>query len=251
MVQSGRRWLGWMAIACAGVLAGCGTQPATTSGHGAAAPSTGATACVSGQAANGSNATIPQEPTSGVASVSGKCWAKIAGTPITNAVLRSAPAGSSAEWKAAWTPTDLYVWCDVTTGRPVINTNTATPYEDDAVEVYLDASNNYAGAYGANTGQLLINSGGLTNSTLGTDHSLLSTEGAKAVEATGQTGYTVLLAEPWTDMHFQPAASAIIGFTIGVDFPGTGAVHRAGQTMWQGTVNNWDNDKGWGLLTLG
>jgi hypothetical protein len=41
-----------------------------------------------------------------------------------------------------------------------------------------------------------------------------------------------------------------VGFTIGVDFPGPGAIHRQGQTTWQGTESNWDNDKGWGVLAL-
>ena len=64
-------------------------------------------------------------------------------TPITKAVLRTAPAKASAEWNAAWSPTDLYVWCHVHLGRPVIDTNTSIPYEDDAVEIYLDGSSNY------------------------------------------------------------------------------------------------------------
>jgi hypothetical protein len=69
-------------------------------------------------------------------------------------------------------------------------------------------------------------------------------------EATTGTGYSVLLIMPWSDLGVTPAVNAKIGFTIGVDFPGPGAVKRAGQTMWQGTEENWDNDRAWGRLTL-
>ncbi len=223
------------------LLAGCGAAAGQAAGGGA---------CVAGKAATGTNANIPQEPASGVATIAGKCWAKIGGTAITTAVIGSAPSGTSSTWKAAWTPKALYIWTHVHTGRKLINSNTASPWEDDSVEVYLSGTNDQSGSYVAGTGQILINSGGLTNSSFGTDHSQLPTAGATELEATTKGGYSTLLIMPWSDLGAAAKAKTQIGFTIGVDFPGSGATKRHGQTMWLGTNKNYQSDTGWGTLTL-
>lgn len=238
--------IGWLLA-----LAGCGGA-----GHSSGSKAVAAgVQCVSSPAASGAIGTAAQEPATGVSAISGSCWAQITGTPITEAVIGSMPAGASATWKAAWTPQDLYVYADVVTERAVINTNTGAPWEDDSVEIYLSGTNDHSGAYPGLTGQLLINSGGLTNSTLGTDHAALPTTHATATEQTSSTGYQILLSMPWGNLGVStPAQGTKIGFTIGVDFPGTGAAHRAdggGQVMWQGTSTNWESDAAWGVLQLG
>ena len=242
-----------VSVGCALALTGCGAA-STASKPGAA---TGK--CVTGAAAKGAIGTAPLEPASGVNVLTGACWAKIHSTAIahvvhlSNAATASVPAGVSATWKAAYTATNLYIYANVVTGRPVINTNTTNQWEDDSVEIYLSGSNSHTGAYTTDTGQLLINSGGLTNSTLGGDHSKLPTSGAKATEHTTSTGYQVLLAMPWANLGTTVKKGAEIGFTIGVDFPGKGATSRAkggGQLMWQGGNTNWNNDTAWGALKL-
>ena len=222
------------------LLAGCGAGRAAAGGG----------ACVAGKAATGTNANIPAEPASGVATIAGKCWAKIAGTPITTAVIGSAPSGTSAQWKAAWAPKALYIWTHVHTGAALVNSNTGSPWEDDTVELYLSGTNDHSGAYVAGTGQILINSGGLTDTSLGGDHSQLPTAGASELEAATKGGYSTLLVMPWNDLGAAAKAKTQVGFTVGVDFPGSGATKRHGQTMWLGTNTNWENDSSWGTLTL-
>ncbi len=225
-------------------MAGCGAK----GGAKPAAASNGK--CVAGAAAKGAVGTAPLEPTAGVDTIAGKCWAGIKGTPITLAVIGSAPSGTSAKWKAAYTAKDLYIYANVVTGRPVINTNTTNQWEDDSVEIYLSGSNDHSGAYPQGTGQILVNSGGLTNSTLGGDHAKLPTSGATALEHTTSTGYQVLLAMPWGNLGTTVKKGTDVGFTVGVDFPGKGATKRSGQLMWQGTNTNWNSDSGWGAIKL-
>ena len=103
------------------------------------------------------------------------------------------------------------------------------------------------------TGQILVNSAGLTNSSFGTDHGKLPTSGAKELEHTTSKGYQILLAMPWGNLGTTVKKGADVGFSIGVDFPGTGAAKRSqggGQLMWQGTKNNYATDSGWGAIKL-
>ncbi len=247
------------ALLAALALAACGGAPAQHQAQSSSASSAAAVAatpgldCVAGQAATGATGTAPQEPDAGVNSVGGACWTKIAGTPITANVIRTAPAGTSASWKAAWSKTtkDLYIWTDVHTGRKLINSNQQNPWEDDTVEIYLGGADDHSGAYGPNTGQLVVNSIGLTDLTLGSDHTNLPTVGATAHETQSATGYTILLIMPLSNLKAAPASGTKMAFSVGVDYPGTGATSRAGQTMWQGTSTNWNNDSAWGTLVLG
>ncbi len=230
------------------VVAGCG---AASSGSKPAASGSGK--CVAGAAANGATGTAPLEPASGVDTITGKCWAQIKGSPITMSVIGSQPAGTSASWKAAYTAKDLYIYTNVVTGRPLINSNKANPWEDDTVEIYLSGTNDHSGPYPQGTGQILVNSAGLTNSSFGTDHGKLPTSGAKELEHTTSKGYQILLAMPWGNLGTTVKKGADVGFSIGVDFPGTGAAKRSqggGQLMWQGTKNNYATDSGWGAIKL-
>lgn len=236
-----------LTVGCVLALTGCGAASS------AAKPGTATGKCVAGAVAKGAIGTAPLEPSAGVDAITGSCWSKIKGTPITQAVIGSQPAGTSAKWKAAYTSKDLYIYANVVTGRPVINTNTTNQWEDDSVEIYLSGSNSHTGAYTTGTGQILVNSGGLTNSTLGGDHAKLPTSGAKAVEHTSSKGYQVLLSMPWGNLGTTVKKGGEVGFTIGVDFPGKGATKRSnggGQLMWQGGNTNWSNDSAWGALKL-
>lgn len=244
---------GWR---CVPLLTVSGALLIATAGCGAAAKTAAANktavTCVSGQAGSASSGNIntPQEPAAGVNSLTGKCWASIAPTPIAEAVIRTPPAGSSAEFKTAWSPKDFYVWAHVHTGRTsLINTNTSNVWEDDTVEVYL-GTNDHAGAYQSGDGQIDINSGGMTNSNFGPDHAGLPSTGAQETEKATAHGYTVWLAFPMGNIGVAPKKGTQIGFTIGVDFPNSSATKRIGQTMWVGTVANSSNDSAWGTATL-
>ena len=213
---------------------------------------TSAIPCVSGQEGSTSKGTVntPQEPDAGVNSITGKCWAEIAPTPITEAVIRTPPAGSSAEFRTAWSPNYFYVWTHVHTGRSSLtNTNTSAVWQDDTVEVYLGV-NDHAGAYRTGDGQFDINSGGLTNTNFGPDHSQAGTTGAHESEVKTANGYTTLLEMPLANLGLTPKKGLLVGFTVGVDFPDTSASKRVGQTMWVGTVANSSNDSAWGTAIL-
>lgn len=256
-------------LLAASLLAACGTAAPTTSlsSSSAASATSSATTSYTSASSTASSTTpgsqqspsvsptqIPEEQSSCINVTTGACWAKIAGTPVSKVVIGSMPLGASATWKAAWTPQALYVYANVVTPGTPVNTNTSALWEDDGVEIYLSGTNDHSGPYPKYTGQLLVNSAGLTNSTLGTDHTLLPTPGAKATEQMSSTGYQILLSLPWSDLGVKaPAQGTKIGFTLAVDFAGTGAVSRAkggAQVTWYGTVNNWDNDSAWGILQL-
>jgi hypothetical protein len=222
-----------------------------TAGCGAAGKASNAK-CVSGSAGSAASGQIntPREPSTGVDSLTGKCWASIKATPIAKAVIRTPPSGSSADFKTAWSPKYFYVWAHVHTGRTsLINTNTSAVWQDDTVEVYL-GTNDHAGAYQTGDGQIDINSGGMTSSNFGPDHADLPSTGAQEAEKQTAHGYTVWLEFPIANIGVSAKKGAKVGFTIGVDWPDSSATKRIGQTMWVGNASNSGNDAAWGTATL-
>ena len=106
-------------LLCGMVVSACGAS----AGAKPAGQSATTAACQAGKAASGTAVTAAKEPDSGVNKPSGPCWADIAPTTWNTAYIGSTPAGTSTEFKVAWSPTYLYVWSQVQLGRAPICTD--------------------------------------------------------------------------------------------------------------------------------
>ncbi|HYO20807.1 MAG TPA: sugar-binding protein, partial [Flavisolibacter sp.] len=189
-------------------------------------------------------------------------------TPVVNAKKRTAPITidgntQEANWELTnnitktiigtpnntvrfgvlWDSLNLYVAVTVTDGNKY--NESANAWDDDAVEIYIDADNNGGTAYGANDRQFMKEWNSTTvwektNKTTGVQHAWANTA----------TGYTMELLIPWSNMGISnPKAGFTIGFDLANDDDDNGST-RESQRMWAGDGNNWQYTQSFGDLVL-
>ena len=148
---------------------------------------------------------------------------------------------NTATFGVMWDNTNLYI------GAKVLDANlfndSPDTWEDDGIEVYIDANNNKAASYDGLDNQIIKNyneSGVFTKFSLsGLQHGWAAVTG----------GYTIEFAVPWSSLGITPSGTTQIGFDIGYDDDDNGG-SRDHQAVWNGTVNNYQNTSGFGTLKL-
>ena len=142
---------------------------------------------------------------------------------------------------AMWDSTNLYVAVKVLDSN--LFNDSANTWEDDSVEVYIDANHNRGTTYDSFDRQFVkgYNDTGLSSigSTTGVVHAVTSITG----------GYTVEMSIPWSNLGVTPTSGMLIGFDIGNnddDNAGT----RESQLVWWGNSNNYNNTSAFGDLML-
>src|SRR5207253_9400462 len=110
-----------------------------------------------------------------------------------------------------WDNTNLYVGVRVLDGN--LFSDSPDTWEDDAVEIYIDANNNKLTTYDGRDNQIIKN---YNKSTVFTKVAVTGLQHAWAA-VTG--GYSVELAIPWTQLGFSgaPAAATKVGFDVAYD----------------------------------
>ena len=142
---------------------------------------------------------------------------------------------------AMWDNTNLYVAVKVLDAN--LFNDSANTWEDDSVEVYIDANNNGGTTYDSFDRQFVK---GYNDSTLG---GIGSTTGVTHAWAAVSGGYSVEMAIPWSNLGVTPTPGMLIGFDIGNnddDNAGT----REHQSVWWGNSNNYNNTSAFGDLLL-
>jgi hypothetical protein len=114
----------------------------------------------------------------------------------------------------------------------------------DAVEIYIDGTNNGGTTYDASDRQYIIT---WNKTAIWEQHNYLTGVVAAQMNITG--GYTVEMAIPWSNFGVTPANNLIVGFDIGNDDDDTGG-GRQHQKVWNGTINNYNNPSGFGDLVI-
>ena len=140
-----------------------------------------------------------------------------------------------------WNSTNLYV------GVRILDANlfndSANTWEDDSVEIYIDANHNHGTVYDSFDRQFTkgYNDGGLagTGSQTGVVHAWSAISG----------GYSVELAIPWSNLGVTPTAGMTIGFDVGYNDDDNGGT-RDSQAVWWGTINNYNNTSAFGHALL-
>ncbi len=142
---------------------------------------------------------------------------------------------------AMWDNTNLYV------GVKVLDANlfndSANTWEDDSVEVYIDANNNHGSTYDSFDRQFTKGYNDTTLSGIGSQTGVVHAWAA----VTG--GYSVELVIPWSNLGVTPTAGMTIGFDVGNnddDNAGT----RDAQAVWWGNINDYNNTSAFGSLVL-
>jgi len=172
------------------------------------------------------------------------CWSTGTWMAVTRVVEGAQTAGTSARFKVRYDTIGLTVGVEVT-DPALFNDSGATWYNDDSVEVYIDANNDKTAVYGADDHQFSVRyNEGILREQDG------NVGGASADTVNIAGGYTVEFDIPWSDLGLTPAQGLKVGIDIGVNFDqnGTG---REFVLMYNGTNNNWQNTSAFGEVTLG
>jgi hypothetical protein len=142
-----------------------------------------------------------------------------------------------------WDNTNLYIGVRVLDAT--LNNDHANIWEDDAVEIYIDANNNKLTTYDGRDNQIIkgYNDAGVFTklAVTGLQHGWVAITG----------GYSIEVAIPWTQLGFAsaPAAGTKVGFDVGNNDDDNGGTRDA-QAVWNGTINNHSNTSAFGTIVL-
>ncbi|SFV27039.1 PA14 domain-containing protein [Thermoflavifilum thermophilum] len=160
------------------------------------------------------------------------------------AVNKSIIGGSNntVSYAVCWDNNYLYVAAKVLDGS--LYHDSPNPWDDDAVEIYIDGNHNGGMSYDSYDRQFIQ---AYQSSTLWEQHN--NTNGVQHAWSAINGGYAVELAIPWSNLGITPSAGLQIGFDVGNDDDDNGG-SRDSQLMWAGNGDNWRYPQGFGTLTL-
>jgi hypothetical protein len=150
---------------------------------------------------------------------------------------------NTVKFAVMWDNTNMYIGVRVLDAN--LFSDSPDAWEDDAVEIYIDANNNKLTTYDGRDNQIIKN---YNKSTVFTKLAITGLQHAWAA-VTG--GYSIEIAIPWTELGFAsaPAAGTQLGFDVAYDDDDNGGARDA-QAVWNGTVNNYNNTSAFGTLVL-
>src|SRR5258705_5144857 len=185
--------------------------------------------------------TVDANNTAGAPAINGQL--SESGWNLANSVTKTTigTPNNTVTMGAMWDNTNLYV------GVKVLDANlfndSANLWDDDSVEIYIDANNNKGATYDSFDRQFVK---GYNDTALG---GIGSQTGVAHASAAIAGGYSVELAIPWSNLGVTPTAGMTIGFDVGNnDDDNAGA--RDAQAVWWGNINDYNNTSAFGSLVL-
>ena len=158
-------------------------------------------------------------------------WSDVVPIELTNNFKDTAFENSnlSANWKSVWDNENLYFFVSVNDDD--LRNDSDQWFEDDGIEIYIDADNSKNTTYGSNDYQITI---GWDNNDLveDTKNNLGTGSVAKVIDT--DSGYDVEVAIPWTAIGLTPADGNFIGLDVHVNDDDQGG-SRSGKIAWFAT----------------
>lgn len=160
-------------------------------------------------------------------------------------VIEGSP-DNEVSFGATWDAKNLYVGAKVLDNK--LYNDSGDPWQDDAVEVYLDANHNKGTRYDTYDRQFMKGYN---------DAALFSKQVANVVTQAGVLhswapipgGYTVEIAIPWSNLGITPSEGKKIGFDIQNDDDDNGG-NREHVQVWSGIKYNYRDTSSFGNLIL-
>ena len=152
----------------------------------------------------------------------------------------------SANWRALWDPNGLYFIVEVT--DDVLINDSDNWYEDDGVEIYIDARNEKSTTYDSNGHQIVVEYG---SDTIYDTKNHLGPGARSAIQLT-DGGYTVEAYIPWSALDINPTSGTFIGLDVhGID-DDAGEGGNDGKLAWFATIDeSFKNPSLFGTALLG
>jgi hypothetical protein len=159
---------------------------------------------------------------------------------------------NTVSWGSRWDMNNVYFGVHVVDANvvPVLG----NPWDNDAIEYYINGNHSRDGAYNKNFDTQLVQDA--YSNSIGGDSALwVKADGVPitnrtAIWKTTSDGYSVELRLGWDNFKFLPGQGRSIGFSLGNDENNGVSATRAGQTVWYGTASNWSNTADLGDLQL-
>jgi hypothetical protein len=152
----------------------------------------------------------------------------------------------SAYYKAMWDQDNLYLLVDVR--DDVLKNDSEDFYQDDAIEVFIDADNSKSGSYDENDSQYHFD-WDKTNPSMGQfQHG--DTANIEFAIVTTDKGYCAEIKFPWSTLGTKPSAGASIGLDVHVDDDDDGG-DRDTKLTWRDREDNaWQSPRALGTGRL-
>ncbi len=163
-------------------------------------------------------------------------WASTNSYSIANIIIGTVTDDSdlSGTWRALWDSTNLYYLVEVT--DDTLNNDSNNAWDDDSVELYIDADNSKGTSYDGvndyqyvfryNDGTIHLGSSSATN-TEGIDFTIVATA----------NGYNFEVSIPWSTLGVTAAQGSLIGTDVHVDDDDDGG-SRDGKKAWFAIVDD-------------
>ncbi len=145
----------------------------------------------------------------------------------------------SGVWRAIWDYNNLYLLVEITDDVQYNDSPSSTPWEDDVVELYIDADHSQGASYdGTNDYELVFrwNDPGVIH--LGV-YSATNTTGMDFVIVDTATGYRFEAALPWSAMGVTPIGGNYIGLDVHTCDDDDGGNREAKKAWWAQTDDSW------------
>lgn len=142
-----------------------------------------------------------------------------------------------------WDDSYLYVAASVQDAN--LYANGANPWDNDAIEIFLDGNNSKGVTYDANDIQIIKQ---YNSPSIWTSRDVSISPIVNAVKS-NSGGYSIEMAIPWAVLGGQKSSGSVFGFDIANDDndAGTG---RTGLKIWTGNGDNWSNTSLFASLVL-
>ncbi len=166
------------------------------------------------------------------------------------------PLNNDVQWGALWDGNYLYLGFQVE-DAVVQGTSTFNPWEQDAIEIYIDGNHDADDKYDKGFDNQIVLSRRLieegqviwtkSEGDGGTD---VSAEEHEAIFLETENGYNVEFKLKWSTMQFAAAKNRTIGFSVGLNDSDVNTTNRDYQAVWAGTNSNWNSTTALGDLQL-
>jgi len=156
------------------------------------------------------------------------------------------PINNTVTWGTLWDADNLYIAAHVV---DAVVEGTGNPWDNDAVEMYVDGDNSKDGTYSAASfdTQLIMDAINLDSLWAKADGVPITDE--SSVWLATSDGYSIEIRLAWSNFDFAPGKGRTIGWSLGNNDSDLG-VGRDYQTVWYGNGNDWSDNTLLGDLEL-
>jgi len=167
-------------------------------------------------------------------------WSTAATRPTPNVILGSVSndADLSAQWRAMWDSNNLYILVDVNDDVHYNDSAYSTPWEDDAVELYIDADNSMGSSYDGVHDYELVFRWNDPNIHLGV-YSATNITGMTFAIVNRTGGHIFEAKLPWSSMGVAPGTGSQFGLDVHLCDDDNGGTREAKKAWWATNDNSW------------